>query len=292
MKKNGILIFILGIIGFIFLILLIGVSAVFFNFRNEYKKTTLSKEEKEKKPSEYMNLISKILEEDFNMSINQNLYKIEEVYIPGGYFFETPESYIMKKYNNLYKSKYFYTNDEEGENVLVVEHMNDKYLKDRSNYKRQRFSLFLDIVDRLGFREYVLNNLLYDKSKGNDFTEIEKIFNNYKKGEVYRDTEGYNYYDYNGSYKNLKIFYGNKEDMKYDRFSGFLVYKEAISEKEVLDDYVQHFIDYFKEERKLEEMDWYDFKEYNKLRPVIIFRFENSEKKGFRKNKRWNKKIL
>lgn len=86
MKKNGILIIILGIIGFIFLSLLILVSAVFFNFRNEYKKTTLSKEEKEKKPSEYLNLVSKLLEEDFNMSINQNLYKIEEVYIPGGIF--------------------------------------------------------------------------------------------------------------------------------------------------------------------------------------------------------------
>ena len=47
--------------------------------------------------------------------------------------------------------------------------------------------------------------------------------------------------------------------------------------------YAQHFIDYFKEERKLEEMDWYDFKEYNKLRPVIIFRFENSEKKDLEK---------
>lgn len=41
----------------------------------------------------------------------------------------------MKKNNKIYKSKYFYTNDEDGENVLVVQHRKDIYLKDRSTYK-------------------------------------------------------------------------------------------------------------------------------------------------------------
>ena len=34
----------------------------------------------------------------------------------------------MKKNNKIYKSKYFYTNDEDGENVLVVQHRKDIYL--------------------------------------------------------------------------------------------------------------------------------------------------------------------
>ena len=138
-------------------------------------KEANSGEIREKKAEEYLNQVSDMLEKDFNIIIDKNLYEVEYVYIQGGYFFTTPDSFIMQKKDTVYKSKYFYPNNEENEKyekVLIVENMKDEYLlnKEKENdYKDERISLFLAILDRLGFREYVLNNLLYDESKGNNF---------------------------------------------------------------------------------------------------------------------------
>ena len=255
-----------------------------FSAIHEHREAN-SGEIREKKAEEYLNQVSDMLEKDFNIIIDKNLYEVEYVYIQGGYFFTTPDSFIMQKKNMVYKSKYFYPNNEKYEKVLMVEHMNDEYLlnKEKVNYyKDERISLFLAILDRLGFREYVLNNLLYDKSKGNNFSEIEKIFDEYKKGKIYREVGWYNQ---NNQYAGeLKMFYGKEKDMKYNNaFSGFLVYKKANEKEGYFNSYIEHFIKYFDKKVQFEKINWYEFKKYNQLRPVIIFNFENSEKKDLEK---------
>lgn len=163
-----------------------------------------------------------MLERDFNVVIDRNLYKVEYVPMQGNNFY-VPQTYVMGKNRGFiaYKSNYLYSNNLEMEKVLITENDASFLTSDEKDYyKENRFSLFLAILDRLGFREYVLNNLLYDESKGNNFSKIEKIFDEYKKGKIYREVGWYNQ---NNQYaRELKMFYGKEKDMKYDNdFSVF-----------------------------------------------------------------------
>ena len=171
----------------------------------EHKEAN-SGEIREKKAEEYLEQVSDMLERDFNVVIDRNLYKVEYVPMQGNNFY-VPQTYVMGKNRGFiaYKSNYLYSNNPEMEKVLITENDASFLTSDEKDYyKENRFSLFLAILDRLGFREYVLNNLLYDESKGNNFSKIEKI-------------------------------------------------------------------------------NWHEFKKHNQLRPVIIFNFENSEKRDLEK---------
>ena len=151
----------------------------------EHKEAN-SGEIREKKAEEYLEQVSDMLERDFNVVIDRNLYKVEYVPMQGNNFY-VPQTYVMGKNRGFiaYKSNYLYSNNPEMEKVLITENDASFLTSDEKDYyKENRFSLFLAILDRLGFREYVLNNLLYDESKGNNFSKIEKIFDEYKKGKI------------------------------------------------------------------------------------------------------------
>ena len=225
-----------------------------------------------------------MLEKEFNVVIDKNLYRIEYVPMQGNNFY-SPQTYVMGKSTGdiVYKSDYLYSKNPEKERVLVREN-DDSFLTsdEKSYYKEERLSLLFAIVDRLGFREYVLNNLLYDKSRGNDFYEIEEMFNNYKKGKIYRRCSGgyNNPKDYLGELENADV-----EDSKYKNTpeeNGFLFYNKILDIKNIeekykfLEDYGKRLRSYFTEERKFEEIDWYEFMKYNNLKPRITFVFENA----------------
>ncbi len=253
-----------------------------FSTIHEHKEAN-SQEIHEKKSNEYLDLVSKILEKEFKLTINKNLYKVEYVSMMSNNFY-VPQTYVMQKRTGdiVYKSNYLYSKNPEKEKVLVRENDDSFLISDeKSYYKENRLSLLLAIVDRLGFRGYVLNDLLYDKSKGNDFSEIEKIFNNYKKGEIYRRCSGgYNDpKDYLGELENEDV-----EDSKYKNTpeeNGFLFYNKILditNDKEhdkFLEEYGKRLRSYFTKERNFEEIDWYEFMKYNNLKPRITFVFEN-----------------
>ncbi len=281
MKKIGIILSIS--IGFMLILLSPLIFLGIFSVRYNHKEAN-SEEIREKKEEEYLNQVSDMLERDFNIVIDKNLYRVKYVTMQGNNFY-VPQAYVMGKKGGCiaYKSNYLYSDNPELEKVLITENDASFLTSNEKNYyKENRFSLFLAIIDRLGFREYVLNNLLYDKSKGNDFSKIEKIFDEYKKGKIYREVGWYNK---NEQYaKELKMFYGNEKNMKYDNdFSGFLVYKKANEKEGYFNSYIERFIKYFDKKVQFEEINWYEFKKYNQLRPVIIFNFENSEKKDLEK---------
>ena len=179
MKTRTIVFSVLGVIVLMVFCFAFTIHILLLNVRNEYRKLNLG-DKREEKRIEYLNLVQKMIEDDFNVIINKDLYEVEYVFIPNGNII-TADSFIMKKRKLTYKSKYFYPIFEKSEKVMIVDHMDDGYLLNKekeSYYKDERLSLFLAIISRFGFEEYVLNNLLYNESKGNNFSEIEKISEN------------------------------------------------------------------------------------------------------------------
>ena len=189
MKKIGFIL--LLFIGFNLILLSPMIFLAIFGAIYEHKEAN-SGEIREKKAEEYLEQVSDMLERDFNVVIDRNLYKVEYVPMQGNNFY-VPQTYVMGKNRGFiaYKSNYLYSNNPEMEKVLITEN-NASFLTsdEKDYYKENRFSLFLAILDRLGFREYVLNNLLYDESKGNNFSKIEKIFDEYKKVKYTETLDG------------------------------------------------------------------------------------------------------
>ena len=211
MKKIGFIL--LFFISFNLILLSPMIFIGILNIIAEHKEEN-SGEIREKKAEEYLNKVSDMLERDFNVIIDRNLYKAEYKYIQGGYFFTTPDSYVMKKTKNiLYKSKYFYSNKEK-----------------ESYYENNRLSLFLAIINRFEFEEYILNDLLYDKSRRNNFYEIEKIFDKYRRGVIYRKA----YYSLNSISDYLgELEYIDEKGYRHQNIEiGFLFYNKILNFKD------------------------------------------------------------
>ena len=237
--------------------------------------------QKEQEIEEYFDLVTGIFEKDYNLSMDKEKYEVEYVNLLRGGVILSPNSYIMKKRGWVtYKSKYLYTNEPEYENVLIVENgANGAFLKEKNPdeyHKKERLSLLLAVMDRLGFRKYVLNELLYDKSKGNDFREIEKIFDSYKDVKIFRRGDKW-YNDYT-TYLEELLFYNQDGEIFGNSSNTFLFYKKIVQKKDsdkFLEEYGKRLEKYFSKKRKFEEIDWEDFKKYNELRPIVEFWFEN-----------------
>ena len=233
--------------------------------------------QKEQEIEEYFDLVTGIFEKDYNLSMDKEKYEVEYVNLLRGGVILSPNSYIMKKRGWVtYKSKYLYTNEPEYENVLIVENgANGAFLKEKNPdeyHKKERLSLLLAVMDRLGFRKYVLNELLYDKSKGNDFREIEKIFDSYKDVKIFRRGDKW-YNDYT-TYLEELLFYNQDGEIFGNSSNTFLFYKKIVQKKDsdkFLEEYGKRLEKYFSKKRKFEEIDWEDFKKYNELRPIVEF---------------------
>ena len=288
MKTRTIVFSVLGVIVLMVFCFTFTIHILLLNVRNEYRKLNLG-DKREEKGIEYLNLVQKMIEDDFNVIINKDLYEVEYVFIPNGNII-TADSFIMKKRKLTYKSKYFYPIFEKSEKVMIVDHMDDGYLLNKekeSYYKDERLSLFLAIISRFGFEEYVLNNLLYDESKGNNFSEIEKIFDKYKKGKIYRNSD----YSYGGGFNFLdELEYNDKTGRKWqNNKNGFIFYNQPVmirnkeDNDKFLKKYGERLRSYFNKKRKFKEIDWYEFMKYNNLKPRITFIFENATEDDLKK---------
>ena len=133
-------------------------------------------------------------------------------------------------------------------------------------FSREYSDVFLRMIKRYGFLPYVLNNLLYDKSKGNNFEEIEKIFKKYE--EKYPARKIY-YQEDNLTWRcetvkshsdlgNTALFIQD-EKCEIGILGDGRYYIIEYSDEEV-EKYSYELEKYFSEYRKLEEIDWYEFK--------------------------------
>ena len=137
--------------------------------------------------------------------------------------------------------------------------------------KTAKSNLLLKIIDKYGLRPYLWSQLIYDKSKGNDFEKIESILKKYGIK-----------YDKNFSHGGSGVWEcGIISDEKID---GRLLITNTvltIIDKECgiqrskgnierLQVYGKKFEEYFSKPRKFEEIDWYEFMKYNDIHPIIM----------------------
>ena len=225
--------------------------------------------------SEYNLILSK---EDFD--INMEVY-----YKP----FSRGTAFLLKPKKPIeYKSKYF-------KNITNLEWVNEGKDWDLSLWNEETMGIFLEpienadkrleipffnkkhnnnfflIIDYLGLRPYVLNNLIYDKSKGNDFEKIEKIFDEYPNIK------------YDPTNVEWECGLLDKRDPGYSVSFIYVQDKECVVNKKSYKDnidiyslkgiakYGKIFNEYFSQERNLVEINWYEFMKFNNITPVVRF---------------------
>ena len=139
----------------------------------------------------------------------------------------------------------------------------------------------LEMIETFGFKPYIFNEFLYDKTKGNDFKEIEKIFDNYKGGKIHYYSQ-YPVWDCGTVKNNVRqgsmLFVEDEECGISDEKD-----KKGRYSLRKLKEYGNRFSQYFSQKREFEKIDWYEFKKFNNLHPVIIFEVYNAERKELEK---------
>ncbi|MDO5088881.1 MAG: hypothetical protein Q4D53_03760, partial [Leptotrichiaceae bacterium] len=251
------------VLSFLFLKPLLNPSLKMISELNRKVKYKKFEREKEKKLKYRIDIFYK----NFKVKFDINDYKIKatEYSTPfqSGIIYE-----IEPKKRPVYKSKYFNSIYKEPSEGYIYDE--DKILTDNDYigkvkfFKIEKISTFLNLLDYDGLRPYVLNELIYDKSKGNDFESIEKILD---KNKV------------NYSFPAIYGIWGCGELQDNDRTVLMYVIDEkckkgsVLSMEEKMYEYGEKFEKYFSMEREFKKIDWQEFMEYNNITPVIEFRF-------------------
>lgn len=222
----------------------------------------------------------KEIRENFNVIIDENKYVVKQAESQPGLMFPGLFYKIAEKNPVKNKSKYFsneaiteYTAEDleveisRGEEYSIHILNNENYIPFFDDKKSR---IFLEIAGKYNFRNYILNNFLYDKSKGNDFSKIEEILEKYGDKKIKWYLEAYWRCD-SGKELISSIFFVPDEKCVIHN------YKEGTQQysyNTVLE-YGIKLKKYFSQPRKLEEIDWYEFMKYNNIHPVIYLNIEN-----------------
>ena len=131
-----------------------------------------------------------------------------------------------------------------------------------------------------GLREYIIDNLLYDKSKGNHFDKIEEYLqkNRERIFKIFLDSNEKGvriYFDVNIMYKlpnrNLYLYDGKiKINNHIEESLGEYGNENYVENKEK---------GFFKEKVKYEDIDWGKYIEYMEVYPVLYMRVEYKDAK-------------
>jgi len=215
-----------------------------------YHNLILPKKEKEK----YLNDTVETLNKEFNLKINKSNYKTVDAYFRGW-----PEIHYyriekrIKNHKNI-KFKYSYNGilDNCGD---IVSNIGYKYT---SFFSREKIIELLNLIRNYGFGPYFLNEFIYDKSKGNDFEKIEQIFSKYeKKYDLYFHSDSYSCINYIKTSKFVSPSILNIDADPKDYYEVLQIEKK--------------FISYFSVERNFDKIDWYEFKKYLNIKPILSF---------------------
>ena len=242
-------------------------------------------EEAKEVKKEFISLI-KEAKTKYNFTMNKNDYEIEVIGHKGGYVFKSPPPvYGIKKKGISYKSEYF-------------KKLEDMYYEITGYGTLKGFDdgrWLLKIVADFGLQPYILNTLIYDKTKGNNFEKIEQIFKKYE-GKITYYIES-NIWEcggvgsqfeqsYNLNYVNNINCRGKSEGSEY-----YNVYNS-----EVIEEYGKRYEKYFSTPRSLETINWEEYMKIHEIYPIIEFYFDGTkeEKEKLRKEIEpyYNKKIL
>lgn len=241
--------------------------------------------EAEEGKKEFISLI-KEAKTKYNFTMNKNDYEIEVIGHKGGYVFKSPPPvYGIKKKGISYKSEYF-------------KKLEDMYYEITGYGTLKGFDdgrWLLKIVADFGLQPYILNTLIYDKTKGNNFEKIEQIFKKYE-GKITYYIES-NIWEcggigsqfeqsYNLNYVNNINCRGKSEGSEY-----YNVYNS-----EVIEEYGKRYEKYFSTPRSLETINWEEYMKIHEIYPIIEFYFDGTKEEGEKLQKEiepyYNKKIL
>lgn len=242
-------------------------------------------EEAKEGKKEFISLI-KEAKTKYNFTMNKNDYEIEVIGHQGGYVFKSPPPvYGIKKKGISYKSEYF-------------KKLEDMYYEITGYGTLKGFDdgrWLLKIVADFGLQPYILNTLIYDKTKGNNFEKIEQIFKKYE-GKITYYIES-NIWEcggigsqfeqsYNLNYVNNINCRGKSEGSEY-----YNVYNS-----EVMEEYGKRYEKYFSTPRSLETINWEEYMKIHEIYPIIEFYFDGTKEEGEKLQKEiepyYNKKIL
>lgn len=215
------------------------------------------------KKAKYFNETVKMLYKDYKIKINKDDYIVKYAPPAGwsrGYY------YMEKKNKNLKsaKSKYLKLDPE----VYYVSSYTNIIYREKYNFfssKRDKEnSVLFDLIKKYGFGPYFINEFIYDKTKGNDFEKIEEILSKYIEKDQIRYSLSYYVSD------SQVISFFNEEKSGYIENSLLNVDIDSEDYDKILE-IDKKFTSYFSVERDFDKIDWYEFKKYLNIKPILCF---------------------
>ena len=215
------------------------------------------------KKAKYFNETVKMLYKDYKIKINKDDYIVKYAPPAGwsrGYY------YMEKKNKNLKsaKSKYLKLDPE----VYYVSSYTNIIYREKYNFfssKRDKEnSVLFDLIKKYGFGPYFMNEFIYDKTKGNDFEKIEEILSKYIEKDQIRYSLSYYVSD------SQVISFFNEEKSGYIENSLLNVDVDSEDYDKILE-MDKKFTSYFSVERDFDKIDWYEFKKYLNIKPILCF---------------------
>ena len=248
-------------------------------------------EEAKEVKKEFISLI-KEAKTKYNFTMNKNDYEIEVIGHQGGYVFKSPPPILgIKKKGITYKSKYFKKAEEYYYNIgeEIIESNSDGF------FGRNGGSTLLEVVSNFGLQPYILNTLIYDKTKGNNFEKIEQIFKKYE-GKITYQIES-NIWECGGIESQFEqsynLNYVNNINCR-EKYEGSTYYNAYNSE--VMEEYGKRYEKYFSTPRSLETINWEEYIKIHEIYPIIEFYFDGTKEEKEKLQKEiepyYNKKIL
>ena len=214
-----------------------------------YHNLILPKKEKEK----YLNDTVETLNKEFNLKINKSNYKTVDAYFKG--WLEIHYYRIEKRIKNQKNIKFKYSYSGILGNCENMISDDGKYT---SFFSKEKVTELLNLIRNYGFGPYFLNEFIYDKSKGNDFEKIEQILSKYeKKYDLYFHSDSYSCINFIKTSKFLSPSILNVDADSEDYYEVLQIEKK--------------FISYFSVERDFDKIDWYEFKKYLDIKPILYF---------------------
>ena len=222
----------------------------------------------------------------YNFTMNKNDYEIEVIGHKSGYVFKSPPPiYGIKKKGISYKSEYF-------------KKLEDMYYEITGYGTLEGFDdgrRLLKIVADFGLQPYILNTLIYDKTKGNNFEKIEQIFKKYE-GKITYQIES-NIWECGGIESQFEqsynLNYVNNINCR-EKYEGSTYYNAYNSE--VMEEYGKRYEKYFSTPRSLETINWEEYMKIHEIYPIIEFYFDGTKEEREKLRKEiepyYNKKIL
>ena len=268
-------------------ILVISVSTFFVLIIGLFLRySIISQMEEAKEGKETLINIIEEAKTKYNFTMNKNDYEIEVIGHKSGYVFKSPPPiYGIKKKGISYKSEYF-------------KKLEDMYYEITGYGTLEGFDdgrRLLKIVADFGLQPYILNTLIYDKTKGNNFEKIEQIFKKYE-GKITYQIES-NIWECGGIESQFEqsynLNYVNNINCR-EKYEGSTYYNAYNSE--VMEEYGKRYEKYFSTPRSLETINWEEYMKIHEIYPIIEFYFDGTKEEKEKLQKEiepyYNKKIL